>query len=68
MRIDYRPKKTDAPTEEEKISKEMKALTLKYQQIVGSYIFISNTCRPDISFATNQLCRRMSNPNQIDLN
>jgi hypothetical protein len=67
MRADYRPRKADAPTEEERKTKQFKDLTLRYQQIVGSFIFISNTCRPDISYATNQLCRRMSCPNHADL-
>jgi hypothetical protein len=67
MRADYRPRKADVPTEEERKTKQFKDLTLRYQQIVGSFIFISNTCRPDISYATNQLCRRMSCPNHADL-
>ena len=67
MDPDYKPKKSDCPTLEERSTRQMKALQLQYQQIVGSFIFISNTCRPDICYATNKLCRRMSNPDDKDL-
>jgi hypothetical protein len=33
-----------------------------FQQAVGSIMYAMNCTRPDIAFATNQLCRFMSNP------
>lgn len=34
---------------------------LPYQSVVGSLLWLSNMTRPDISYATNKLCRKMSN-------
>ena len=44
----------------------MKKLKQQYQELVGSFIFIMNTCRPDIAYSVAQLCRRMSNPSKDD--
>jgi hypothetical protein len=63
MRHDYRSTKADCPTQEQQKLPEFKALKAKYQKLVGSFLCICNTCRPDISYAVNQLCRLMSYPN-----
>ena len=39
----------------------------KYQQIIGSLIFISNSTRPDIAYAVSQLARAMHAPLESDL-
>ena len=44
----------------------MQKLKQQYQELVGSFIFIMNTCRLDIAYAVTQLCRRMSNPSNKD--
>lgn len=36
----------------------------KYMELVGSLLYISNTCRPDITFATSQLSRFMNKPKE----
>lgn len=38
-----------------------------FQSIVGSLIYLSNGTRPDIQFATNQLCKFMSNAREKHL-
>ena len=67
MRYDYMSTKADCPTAEEQKLPEFKQLKAKYQKLVGSFLFICNTCRPDICYAVNQLCRLMSYPNQKHL-
>jgi hypothetical protein len=66
METSYRPTKTDSPTAEEQLKPEMQKLKQQYQELVGSFIFIMNTCRLDIAYAVTQLCRRMSNPSNKD--
>ena len=39
----------------------------KYQQIIGSLIFISNATRPDIAYAVSHLARAMHAPLESDL-
>ena len=39
----------------------------KYQQIIGSLIFISNSTRPDVAYAVSQLARAMHAPLESDL-
>ena len=39
----------------------------KYQQIIGSLIFISNSTRPDIAYAVSYLARAMHAPLESDL-
>ena len=39
----------------------------KYQQIIGSLIFISNSTRPDIAYAVSHLARAMHAPLETDL-
>ena len=39
----------------------------QYQSIVGSLNYLSQSCRPDISFAVNRLCRYASNPSPSHL-
>ena len=39
----------------------------KYQQIIGSLIFISNSTRPDIAYAVSHLARAMHAPLESDL-
>lgn len=62
----YRQTKANCPSTEDQTKPEMIELKQKYQELVGSYIFIMNTCRPDITYATCQLCRRMANPSHYD--
>jgi hypothetical protein len=62
----YRQTKANSPSTEDQTKPEMIQLKQKYQELVGSYIFIMNTCRPDITYATCQLCRRMANPSHYD--
>ena len=45
-----------------KQDREFKAMQGKYRTLVGTYIFICFTCRPEIIFAVNVLCRAMANP------
>jgi hypothetical protein len=66
MEPGYRPTKATSPSEEEQRKPEMKRLKQAYQELVGSYIFIMNTCRPDIAYSVSQLCRRMANPSTED--
>jgi hypothetical protein len=49
-------------TKEVRLSKEQKTMQKQYRSIAGSSIFLVNTCRPDISFATQVLCRSMQSP------
>ena len=62
----YRPTKADSPTAEEQLKPEIRKLKQQYQELVGSFIFIMNTCRPDISYSVSQLCRRIANPSKED--
>jgi hypothetical protein len=66
METTYRPTKADSPTAEDQLKPEMKKLKQQYQELVGSFIFIMNTCRPDIAYSVSQLCRRMANPSKGD--
>ena len=66
METTYRPTKADSPSTEEQLKPEAKKLKQKYQELVGSFIFIMNTCRPDIAYSVSQLCRRMANPSKED--
>ncbi len=55
--------KEDCPSKEEvKSNKQLQKLQKRYRTLVGTYIFICQTCRPDIMYAVNVLCRAMSNP------
>jgi len=55
--------KADSPDPKQiKKQKEYKAMQNNYRKIVGTLIFICCTCRPDIMYAVNVLCRAMSNP------
>jgi hypothetical protein len=55
--------KDDRPKEED-ITKELIFMQKRYRNIVGTYIFLQGTCRPDIVFATMILCRSMANPGE----
>jgi hypothetical protein len=60
---------TPLPTNINKDEKE--ALTkfndkVLYQQAIGSLIYLSNATRPDISYAVNQLARKMQEPSVQD--
>jgi len=55
--------KEDCPSKEQvNEDKKLKSMQKRYRRIVGSIIFICYTCRPDIVYATNVLCRSMANP------
>jgi hypothetical protein len=58
--------KDDRPKEED-VTKELILMQKKYRNIVGTYIFLQATCRPDIVFATMILCRSMANPGEKHL-
>ena len=54
--------KADLPDVREiKNNKEYKAMQKKYRTIVGTFIFICYTCRPEIMYGVNVLCRAMAN-------
>jgi hypothetical protein len=58
--------KKDLPTKEEILKdKKLQIMQKKYRQVVGTFIFICGTCRPDIMYAVHVLCRIMANPSQI---
>jgi hypothetical protein len=61
MKSELKLYKDDRPGKDE-ISKEILEMQKKYRSLVGSFIFLSSTCRPDITYATMILCRSMSNP------
>jgi hypothetical protein len=42
--------------------KKFKEMQKKYRTIVGTFIFICHTCRPDIVYMVNVLRRAMANP------
>jgi hypothetical protein len=55
--------KTDCPpVEQTRYDQELKKMQKRYRNLVGTYIFICYTCRPDIMYGNNILCRSMSNP------
>jgi hypothetical protein len=64
--IDYREKflleDTLKETKDHRLTKEEKAMQKEYASIAGSLIFLVTTCRPDIAYATQILCRSMSCP------
>jgi len=45
-----------------KNNKEVKVMQKRYRTLVGTFIFICYTCRPEIMYAVNVLCRSMANP------
>ena len=45
-----------------RLDNKLKQMQKKYRRLVGSFIFICYTCRPDVVYATNMLCRWMANP------
>jgi hypothetical protein len=61
MRSNLKLYKDDRPKIEE-MNEATAAMQKKYRTLVGTFIFISSTCRPDIAYATMILCRSMSNP------
>ena len=62
MRHDLKLMKSDLPDEEARREKSLLVMQKRYRTLVGTFIFIATTCRPDISFATMMLCRSTSNP------
>jgi hypothetical protein len=61
MRFTLKLYKEDRP-EKSALTKEIIKMQKRYRTLVGTIIFISTTCRPDITYATMILCRPMSNP------
>lgn len=49
-------------TETYKLTSADKKMQKQYQRIAGTVIFLVNTCRPDIPFASLVLCRSMKHP------
>jgi len=56
--------KDQCPTEHQKQEAYIKWMQKMYRTLVGSFIWICHTCRPDIAYATMILCRFMSNPGE----
>lgn len=57
--------KTDCPNTEGLTKTEKDAITFMqkcYRNLVGSFIWICHTCRPDIMYVTMTLCMYMQNP------
>ena len=50
------------PANDAKLDPDFKLMQSRYRTLVGTFIFISYTVRPDIAYATQLLCRSMSNP------
>jgi hypothetical protein len=42
--------------------KNYKIISKRYRQLVGTFIFIYGTCRPDIMYTENMLSQSMTNP------
>ena len=61
---DTRLSKLDCPTPEQ-LTPETLQMQKLYRVIAGSGIWVNSTCRPDITFAVNQLCKYMSNPGHV---
>ena len=53
--------KDQCPTEHQTQETYIKWMQKMYRTLVGSFIWICHTCRPDIAYATMILCRFMSN-------
>ena len=58
----YFSKSDRTPLEQTRYDQELKMMKKKYRTLVGTFIFICYTCRPDIMYGNNILCRSMSNP------
>jgi hypothetical protein len=56
--------KEQCPPDESKEETHIKWMQKNYRTLVGSFIWICHTCRPDIAYATMILCRFMSNPGE----
>ncbi len=65
-----KPAPTPLPQKIEELTKTKEAKeefydVKKYQKIVGALLYLSNTTRPDITFAVNYLARSMSKPSNL---
>jgi len=49
-------------TKDRRLTKEQKTMQKQYRSIAGACIFLVTTCRPDISYATQVICRSMQSP------
>ena len=47
------------PANDAKLDPDLKLMQSRYRTLVGTFIFISYTVRPDIAYATQLLCRSM---------
>ena len=56
--------KEQCPTQIQQQEAYIKWIQKMYMTLVGSFIWICHTCRPDIAYATMILCRFMSNPGE----
>ena len=56
--------KEQCPTQIQQQEAYIKWMQKMYRTLVGSFIWICHTCRPDIAYATMILCRFMSNPGE----
>lgn len=56
--------KEQCPTPLQQQEAYIKWMQKMYRTLVGSFIWICHTCRPDIAYATMILCRFMSNPGE----
>ena len=49
-------------TKERRLTPEEKLMQKQYRSAAGAFIFLMTTCRPDIAYATQLVCRSMQNP------
>ena len=61
-RVKLNKEDTLRETKDRRLTKEEKKMQKEYSSIAGALIFLATTCRPDLAYATNILCRSMAFP------